>query len=70
MKPCEYRIDANTRCGQPATCVIKISEGKLSIKNEDGDDIGRGVGSFYAPICDLHKSCYPDHDGFELEPAR
>lgn len=53
-------------CGQPAVCAIVINKGRLSLKSETGDEMGRGVGSTYLPVCDLHKANYPDHEGIEL----
>lgn len=58
-------LEVETYCGQPAVCVIKTKEGKIS-QEIPGDKMGRGVASQWVPICQMHKALYPDYDGMDL----
>lgn len=69
---CSHKVNGE-RCGKRASCVIKTHGGRLlqepnpKDKFEDDRPFGIGVGSTWTPICEEHKACYPDHEGFELD---
>jgi len=46
---------------------IVVKQGKLSQLDTGDKMMGRGVGSIYLPVCEMHRANYPDHDGFELD---
>ena len=66
MTPCSYKVGGQ-HCGNLAVCVILVKQGRLRVENDANETMGRGVGSLYVPVCELHKQNYPDHEGFELE---
>lgn len=71
MPNCSHKI-GDVECGKPAVCVIKVQQGRIlqepnpKDKFEDDRPFGVGVGSSWKPICEEHKGCYPDHEGFDL----
>lgn len=65
MKPCAHPLEGR-ECGQPAVAIVKVKQGKLTQQDRD-QTIGRGVGTLWLPICEMHIASYPDYDGQRIE---
>jgi hypothetical protein len=63
MTRCEHKVDG-VACGKEAVCVVLAKQGRLDPSHDQ--TMGRGVGSLYLPVCELHKRDYPGRYWFEL----
>ena len=77
-KPCEHtmRIEDGKAvlCGRAATGAVILKMGRAGFVQvidpslPENANLGRGTAMLVKPICDFHRTHWPDYDGLEFQP--